>query len=165
MNANKCELIFRDEVYVIVGSAMEVSNELGCGFLEAVYQEALAIEFQKRQIPYEEQKRINIRYKGITLHKEYIADFLCYDQIILGIKAIKRVTNTEEAQLLNYLKASGYSVGVLLNFGTPKLEWKRFVLTNISEHSRLNSERRTFLSLNTFSTPLTLSFRTGTDMR
>ena len=134
MSANKCELIFKNEVYAIVGAAMEVSNELGCGFLEAVYQEALAIEFGKRQIPHEEQKRININYKGITLHKKYIADFLCYAQILVEIKAIRRITNTEEAQLLNYLKASGYSVGVLLNFGTPKLEWKRFALTNISVH-------------------------------
>lgn len=136
MNSNKIELLYKDEVYAIVGAAMEVSNELGCGFLEAVYQEALAIEFGKRQIAHEEQKPIKIHYKTVTLKKEYTPDFFCHDQIIVEIKAIKRISNIEEAQLLNYLKASGCCVGILLNFGTPKLEWKRFVSSNIGVHSR-----------------------------
>jgi GxxExxY protein len=136
MDTNKRELLLKDDVYAIVGAAMEVSSELGCGFLEAVYQEALAIEFGTRQILYVEQKPIKIHYKGCTLKKEYIPDFLCHDQIIVEIKAIKQITNLEEAQLLNYLKASGCCVGVLLIFGAPKLEWKRFVSSSIGVHSR-----------------------------
>jgi GxxExxY protein len=131
-----CEngLVLKDACYEIVGAAMEVSNHLGCGFLEAVYQEALKIEFEKRQISCIEQKRITIFYKGRALDKEYIVDFLCYDQIIVEIKAIHRITEIEEAQILNYLKATNLSLGLIINFGKPKLEWKRFVNTRrISE--------------------------------
>ncbi len=129
MNANERELILKDEVYAIVGAAMEVSNELGAGFLEAVYQEALEIELRERQIPFLAQVPIEISYKGRKLAKEYIPDFLCFDKVIVEIKAIKQLTSVEEAQLLNYLKATGKPVGVLLNFGATKLEWKRMVFT------------------------------------
>ena len=130
MNANEYELLLKDEVYAIVGAAIEVSNELGSGFLEAVYQEALELEFRERKIPFAAQVPIQISYKGRTLAKEYIPDFVCYEQVIVEIKAIKQLTSVEEAQLLNYLKAAGKPVGVLLNFGTPKLTWKRMVLTH-----------------------------------
>ena len=132
MNANTREnnrLLFKDEVYKIVGAAFEVSNTLGCGFLEAVYQEALEIEFQDNHIPFESQKKINIAYKGNTLAKEYIADFICFDSIIVEIKAIKKITEIEEAQLINYLKATQKPVGVIINFGSTKLEWKRYANT------------------------------------
>ena len=133
MDANAREwsgvLIFKDEVYQIVGAAMEVSNHLGCGFLEAVYQEALEIEFIERLIPYEPQKRITISYKNRVLNKEYMADFLCYDRIIVEIKAIKAITEIEEAQLLNYLKATNLPLGLIINFGSKKLEWKRYANT------------------------------------
>jgi len=129
MNANERELILKDEVYAIVGAAMEVSNELGSGFLEAVYQEALGIEFAERGIPYSAQVPVEICYKGRKLEKEYIPDFICHEQIIVEIKALKQLTSNEEAQLLNYLKATGKPVGVLLNFGSPKLEWKRMAMT------------------------------------
>lgn len=129
MNANEHELMLKDEVFAIVGTAMEVSNELGSGFLEAVYQEAMAIEFGERRIPFVAQPPVGIVYKGRKLAKEYIPDFICFDQIIVEIKAMKQLTSVEEAQLLNYLKATGKPVGVLLNFGIPKLEWKRMVLT------------------------------------
>ena len=132
MNANTREnnrLLFKDEVYKIVGAAFEVSNTLGCGFLEAVYQEALEIEFQDNHIPFESQKKINIAYKGKTLAKEYIADFVCFDSIIVEIKAIKKITEIEEAQLINYLKATQKPVGVIINFGSTKLEWKRYANT------------------------------------
>ena len=133
MDANAREwsgvLIFKDEVYQIVGAAMEVSNHLGCGFLEAVYQEALEIEFTERLIPYEPQKRITISYKTRVLNKEYMADFLCYDRIIVEIKAIKAITEIEEAQLLNYLKATNLPLGLIINFGSKKLEWKRYANT------------------------------------
>jgi len=106
MNANKRELIYKDEVYRIVGAAMNVSRELGCGFLEAVYQEALEMEFADCNVPFEPQKRIIISYKNRMLKREYVADFLCYNKIIVEIKAIKSITGIEEAQMLNYLKAT-----------------------------------------------------------
>lgn len=137
MNADERELILRDEVYAIVGAALEVSNELGSGFLEAVYQEALAIEFRERKIPFAAQVAIGISYKGKTLSKDYIPDFVCFDQVIVEIKALKKLTSVEDAQLLNYLKATGKPVGVLLNFGSPKLEWKRMAFTRkLRVHSR-----------------------------
>ena len=132
MSANKYEhhkVLFKEEVYQIVGAAFEVSNTLGCGFLEAVYQEALEIEFQNSQIPFESQKRIRIAYKGNVLNKEYIADFVCHDNIVVEIKAIKKITEIEEAQLLNYLKATQMPVGLMINFGGTKLEWKRYANT------------------------------------
>lgn len=133
MNANERELILKDEVFAIVGAAMEVSNELGSGFLEAVYQEALGIEFADRGIPFAAQVPIEIMYKGRRLSKEYIPDFICYEQIIVEIKALKQLTSNEEAQLLNYLKATGKPVGILINFGSPRLEWKRMVKTRIRQ--------------------------------
>jgi len=137
MDANKRELILKDEVYRIVGAAMEVSNELGNGFLEAVYQEALGIEFDQKQIHYTPQQRITISYRNITLNKEYIADYVCFERVIVETKAIQSIIRLEEAQLLNYLQATGLPVGMLINFGTPKLEWKRYANTrNISGHSR-----------------------------
>lgn len=116
---------------------MEVSNELGAGFLEAVYQEALGIELRSRALPFVVQPTINIAYKGRILTKVYVPDFVCYDQVIVEIKAIKGLTNIEQAQLLNYLKATGKPVWLLLNFGAPKLEWKRIILnqSDIRVHS------------------------------
>ncbi len=137
MDADKCELILKDEVYRIVGAAMEVSNELGNGFLEAVYQEALGMELGRRQIPHTQQQRITISYKNTTLDKKYIADYVCFEQVIVEIKALRSITGIEESQLLNYLKATGFPVGLIINFGTPKLQWKRYANTrNISDHSR-----------------------------
>jgi GxxExxY protein len=129
MDIDECGLICKEEVYQILGAAMDVSNELGCGFLEAVYQEALEIEFAERRIPYLPQQRIEISYKGRVLKKDYVADFLCHDRIVVEIKAIKAITGVEEAQLLNYLKATRLPLGLLINFGTPKLEWKRYANT------------------------------------
>ena len=133
MHANTRELILKEEVYWIVGAAMEVSNVLGAGFLEAVYQEALGIELQSRALPFVAQPTIKIAYKGHILAKEYIPDFICYDQIVVEIKAIKTLTTIEQAQLLNYLKATKKPVGLLLNFGAPKLEWKRMILKTANE--------------------------------
>jgi len=129
MSEKEYELILKDEVYQIVGAAMEVSTHLGCGFLEAVYQETLEIEFEERRIPHVPQKRIEISYKGRVLNKEYIADFLCHDRIVVEIKAIKAITNIEEAQMLNYLKATNLPLGLIVNFGGPHLEWKRYANT------------------------------------
>jgi GxxExxY protein len=138
MNANERELIMKEEVFAIVGAAMEVSNELGAGFLEAVYQEALGVEFEVRDLPFVAQPLVQIAYRGRLLRKEYMPDFICFGQVIVEIKAIKELTPVEQAQLLNYLRATGKPVGVLLNFGAPRLEWKRMALTHtdIGVHSR-----------------------------
>ena len=123
------DLIFKDEVYAIVGAAMEVHRVLGHGFLEPVYQEAMEIESKTRGIPFEAQKVLEVHYKEHILKKEYIADMVCYGKIIVEFKALDQLTNREEAQILNYLKATGMKVGLLINFGAHgRLEWKRFVL-------------------------------------
>jgi len=122
------KLLFKDEVYATVGAALEVHNTLGCGFLESVYQEALEIELAARGIPFKSQPELPIIYKGHKLRKHYIADLLVYEAIVAELKAMDRLTGTEEAQLLNYLKATGLKCGLLINFGTRKLEWKRMVL-------------------------------------
>ena len=122
------ELILKDEVYAIIGAAIEVHRELGPGFLEAVYQEAMELELRARNIPFEAQKTLTIRYKDHLLKKEYAPDLLCYDQIIVDLKAIERLSGKEESQILNYLKATNLRVGLLINFGSyGKLEWRRFV--------------------------------------
>lgn len=123
------ELLLADEVYEVVGAAMEVHYQLGAGFLEPVYQEALEIELTRRRIPFAAQRRLTINYKGQPLRKEYIADLVCYEQIIVELKVIDKLTNIEVAQIINYLKATQFHVGLLLNFGSRgKLEWKRYVL-------------------------------------
>jgi len=106
---------------------MEVHKELGRGFLEAVYQEALAREFNIQEMPFEQQQVIEIMYKGKPLEKKYQPDFVCYHKIIVEIKALSGLTGNEEAQLINYLKATGFEIGLLINFGTKSLEYKRFV--------------------------------------
>jgi GxxExxY protein len=123
------ELIFKDEVYAIMGAAMDVHRELGSGFLESVYQEALEMELAHREIPFESQKSIRIIYKGKMLEKEFISDLICYKKIIVELKAQDSLSGREEAQILNYLKATGMKLGLIINFGShPKLEWKRLVL-------------------------------------
>jgi GxxExxY protein len=123
------ELIFKDEVYEIAGAAMDVYYTLGTGFLEPVYQEALAIELTRRQIPFEREKPLALYYKGNLLNKKYIADFICFEEIILELKVVPRLSNIELAQLINYLKITRKRVGILANFGArPKLEWKRIVI-------------------------------------
>ncbi len=127
-NHEEKELILGEECYAIVGAAMEVHTELGPGFLEAIYQEALELELQQRKIPFESQKQLTVRYKGPPLKKEYCADFICNGQIIIELKAMDRLTGKEESQILNYLKATGCRAGLLINFGSyGKLEWKKFV--------------------------------------
>ncbi len=107
---------------------MEVHRELGTGFLEAVYQEAMQIELAERRIPFVAQVALPILYKGKNLAKQYVADFVCYRQIIVELKALHALSGVEESQVINYLKASQIRVGLLLNFGSHgKLEWKRLV--------------------------------------
>ena len=118
----------RDErTYKIIGAAIEVHKELGCGFLEAVYQEALEREFGCQGISFKSQPIIQIAYKGKPLDKTYQPDFVCYEEVIVEIKAISNLSGVEEAQLINYLKATGLKVGLLINFGSRSLEHKRLV--------------------------------------
>jgi GxxExxY protein len=124
------DLLFKDEVYAIIGAAMDVYNDLGPGFLENVYQEAMEIELETRKIPSKPRQEIHIKFKGRELKKFYIADVICYDKIIFEIKAMDKLALRDEGQLINYLKATELKVGVLLNFGHyPSLEWKRLVFT------------------------------------
>jgi GxxExxY protein len=124
------DLIFKEEVYAIVGAALEVYNHLGPGFLEAVYQETLEIELAARKIPFVPQLQLQIAYKGKPLKTYYAADFLVFDQIILEIKALTELSPRETAQVLNEIKAANLPLGLLINFGNPdKLEWKRLANT------------------------------------
>ena len=118
----------KQETYNINGAAMHVYNVLGHGFLEAVYQEALEIEFQSRGIPYEREKELNIYYDGKILKQAYKADFVCYDNIIVELKAVSKLDDSHRAQVFNYLKATGYKVALLYNFGAAEgLEYERKV--------------------------------------
>jgi len=119
--------ICRDETYAILGACFEVSNEKGCGFLEPVYQECLEIEMGLRDIPFESQARIPLFYKGRKLAKFYEPDFLCFSHVVVEIKAVSNLSSEHEAQLINYLNATEYPVGLLVNLGHyPRLEYKRF---------------------------------------
>ena len=122
------DILYQEECYAIVGAAMEVYREMGSGFLEAVYQEALELELEARGIPFSAQPALAISYKGQPLKKEYVPDLVCFEKVLLELKALDRLSGTEEAQILNYLKASGFRLGLLINFGSPRtLEWKRFI--------------------------------------
>ena len=123
------ELLFKKESYEIVGACMEVHNNLGPGFLESVYQEALAREFLERKIPFLEQWGIDVYYKGEKLEKKFFADFICYGEIIIEIKAMEGFVPEHEAQLINYLKATQKPLGLLINFGAEKLQYRRFANT------------------------------------
>jgi len=124
------ELILADLAYKVIGACFEVHRQLGCGFLEPVYQEALELEFKDQKIPFEREKLLEISYKGKILAKKYKADFICYDKIIIELKALSKLTSDHESQLLNYLKSTGFELCLLINFGTKKLEHKRMILTN-----------------------------------
>ena len=123
------ELLLKNEVYAVVGAAIEVHRHLHSHYLEAVYQEAMEIELGRRGIPFVSQAEIRIYYKDQPLRKFYIADLVCYGQILVELKVMSGLTSREQAQLLNYLHATRMRVGLLINFGTPnRLEWERFVL-------------------------------------
>ena len=117
------------QTYAIIGAAMEVHRTLGPGFLEAVYHEALAMEFALRNIPFQHEAGLQITYKGRPIKTLYRADFVCFGQVIVEVKAINQLGKIEEAQLLHYLKATGFERGILLNFGATSLEFKRLIFS------------------------------------
>ena len=120
-------LIFEEETYVIRGAVFEVYKELGCGFLEAVYQACLEKELQKRGILFVAQQEIQLMYKGEPLHQTYKPDLICYNKIILELKAVKDIAPEHKAQVINYLKVTNLKLGLLINFGShPKVQIERF---------------------------------------
>jgi GxxExxY protein len=121
------EFPLKEECYDIIGACMDVANKLGCGFLESVYQEALCIEFAEQGIPFEKEKVMDVYYKGQLLSKKFIADFICFNKVIPELKAVESLRPEHTAQVLNYLKATGKTIGLLVNFGTAKLQYKRII--------------------------------------
>lgn len=126
MNNN---LLFGKESYNIIGAAMAVHCELGCGFSEPIYQEALEQEFLLRQIPFEREQTFKVHYKGVELSKHFRPDFVCYGKIIVELKALSELTREHDAQVYNHLKASGLTLGLLINFGTDSLIHRRIPCT------------------------------------
>lgn len=123
-------LLYPKESYDITGCFMNVYNGLGSGFLEAVYQEALELEFKAAGIPYKREVPLRIRYNGVILNKEYIADFVCYDKIIVELKAVSQIAKIHKVQVKNYLKATGFQLGLIANFGNISLETARVCNSN-----------------------------------
>ncbi len=121
------EILFKDESFKIIGACMKVHTELGPGFLEAVYQEALEKEFIKRDIPYKRQPKLSLYYDGEKLKKYYIADFICYDSVVLELKVSQFISEGQFKQLQNSLKSSKHKLGLLINFGTASLTYKRII--------------------------------------
>ena len=122
-------IVYKEDSYKIIGAAFKVYNNLGHGFLEAVYQEALGIEFERQGIPYEREKELKIYYDGVELKQTYKADFVCFGKIIVELKAVSALDDAHRAQVYNYLHATGYRLGLLLNFGcSDELEKERIVL-------------------------------------
>ena len=131
---NLDDLLYKNEVFAIIGAAMEAHNNLGNGFLEPVYQEAFEYELQSRNIPFKSQVDIQINYKTHLLVKTYKADFFAYEKIIVEIKACDHLVSVDEAQILNYLKATKSKLGVLINFGASNLEWKRIIFDKVNKY-------------------------------
>jgi len=115
--------------YAIIGAAMEAHRQLGGGFLEAVYQEALGMELKTREIPHCREAELPVFYKGRRLACDYRADFICFESVVVELKAVSELSGVHQAQVINYLKATGLEVGVLINFGAESLQYKRFVLS------------------------------------
>ncbi len=122
-------IYYKNESYNIIGAAMYVYNVLGSGFVEPIYQEALEIEFQRRGIPYVREKEVDVYYDGILLKKKFQPDFICYDEIIVELKAVMELDDLNRVQVYNYLRATHFKLGLLINFGHPDgLEYERKVL-------------------------------------
>jgi len=130
------------QTYAIIGACMEIHRQLGHGFLEAVYQEAAVIEFPIKNVPFEREVILPVRYRNILLPSHYKADFVCFSEIIVEFKALSRIGNIEESQLLNYLKASGFQRGLLVNFGTSSLQYKRLVWNYTGEFNNVENSAK-----------------------
>lgn len=115
--------------YAIIGAAMELHRNLGCGFLEPVYQAALAVELHKRSVPFTREVGLPVFYKEVRLDTPYKVDFICFASVVVELKALARMSGTEEAQIINYLKASEHEIGLLMNFGSRSLEYRGFILS------------------------------------
>ena len=123
------EILFKEESFKIMGACFEVYKQMGCGFLEGVYQECLALEFKSQDIPHVEQPRLCLNYRGIPLKLYYEPDYLCFGEIVVEIKAVSQLADEHRAQAINYLKATGKRLALLVNFGHhPKLEYERLLL-------------------------------------
>ncbi len=123
------KILYKEESYAIIGACFNVYKTMNCGFLEAVYQECLEIEFSFQNIPFEAQKELQLKYREQILKQTYKPDFLCYNKIIIEIKAVSKILDEHRAQILNYLHSTGFRLGLLVNFRHhPKLEYERFVL-------------------------------------
>lgn len=134
-------LLHKNESFKIIGAAMEVHKTLGCGFVEPVYQEALAIEMAKRNIPFEREKELAINYKGNKLSKTFRADFICYNKINLELKAVSEFTDEHYAQIYSYLKASKMDLGILINFGKASLDYERIPASQKWLHNSSNQPK------------------------
>ena len=121
-------VIFPQESYAIIGAAMKVHSTLGCGFTEKVYQDALAVEFNKNKIPFQKEVELHVVYDDIELHSTFIPDFICYDKIIVELKAVRELDDMHRSQAYNYAKVSGYQLALLVNFGEPSLTYERLVV-------------------------------------
>jgi len=121
------EILFKTESYQIIGACMEVHKKLGCGFLESIYSEALELEFKIKEIPYEREKKLSVFYENQPLKKYFIADFVCFNSIIIELKAHKFLSDADHRQTVNNVKATHYKLGLLINFGTPSLTSLRIV--------------------------------------
>lgn len=126
------------QTYAIIGAAMEVHRELGHGFLEAVYQEALAVELNVRKINFQREAPLQVKYKNQPLACVYKADFICFDEILVELKAIEHLGNPEKAQVINYLNATKFTRALLVNFGSPSLEYQRMVLNHLENQTSKN---------------------------
>lgn len=137
--------IYPHESFQIIGAAFEVHKVLGSGFLESVYQEALGLELLTRNIPFEREKELNIIYKGEILKKRFYADYVCYNNIIVELKAVAEILPEHRAQILNYLKATQKPLGLLINFGESSLKFERYANTHpnsLNRHLYSNRELR-----------------------
>ncbi|MCF7913244.1 MAG: GxxExxY protein [Candidatus Cloacimonetes bacterium] len=122
------DMLYKKECYLLQGAIFNVYSEMGCGFLEAVYQECLEKEFELRKIPYSSQVELNLKYKSYQLKQKYYPDFICYNKIIVEIKALKNLAEIHTAQVINYLKITGFQLGLLENFGSyPRADIKRII--------------------------------------
>lgn len=121
------DLVFKEESYAIIGAAMEVHSQLGCGFIEKVYQDALEIEFGLKGIPYNREKHLPVLYKGQRIKHDYYADFICFDKIVIECKAVSEILDIHKAQTLNYMKINNLKLGIIINFSQQSLEYKRII--------------------------------------